>query len=93
MQPGFEMCIRDSACSIVRAETGYDHQHHWGIHRVWPCGRNRVDERMQRATVHWRNLEPVSYTHLDVYKRQGVCLCTKCFGQLDKVGIFIEIRL
>ena len=40
------------------------------------------DDEVDRAEVEvWQHMEPVSYTHLDVYKRQvyaGLCECKDC---------------
>ena len=65
------MCIRDSVCSnhklnvrVVRKNAAI---HKLNIHGF---GINRHDGRIRFVLSH-HNIGAVSYTHLDVYKRQG----------------------
>ena len=55
-----EMCIRDRVEAFLRADANKE----TGAHRIFPL--------MQPfGKVHLEFVIPVSYTHLDVYKRQG----------------------
>ena len=57
------------ACAILQALT------RMGEHPVsFKCGPDYIDPMFHRQVlgVPSRNLDPVSYTHLDVYKRQAL---------------------
>ena len=55
---------------LIRERNGSRVLIHYGSGRVRESGLlSRVEESLREAGLTW--VEPVSYTHLDVYKRQG----------------------
>ena len=62
-QKPLEMCIRDSAYRVKGA--GREQETWHNLHVIYTREAETADMFIERATH-----EPVSYTHLDVYKRQ-----------------------
>ena len=50
---------------------------------------NCPDRELRRGWIQ-RIFDPVSYTHLDVYKRQGLCSKTGCFYRGYTLDIFLS---
>ena len=69
------MCIRDSAIDYVTKKEKTEEKLVSGLH----CEPETVKEEMQATKELWgktdgRTYKPVSYTHLDVYKRQPISI-------------------
>ena len=60
---GFEMCIRDSHSFAAAKE-------HWDTRKAGLTAAQRESHPARFGLVELVNLYAVSYTHLDVYKRQ-----------------------
>ena len=61
----------DDFCDIINNKPGF-------VKAIW-CGCQECEDRIKdelAATSRCMPFEPVSYTHLDVYKRQILCNAT-----------------
>ena len=78
------MCIRDSHWKQQR-----NWQKIFGYRFLWIVQRKGIPVRRKKNRKE-RCTRPVSYTHLDVYKRQLVFVCRKLYAQEMKSECFID---
>ena len=66
-----EMCIRDSVLSAMSGTTNSLVEISDYLYKKNPEGANEVINNLEKKYM--QHVEAVSYTHLDVYKRQAQC--------------------
>ena len=73
-----EMGVEGDGNDAILRNFGHD------VEKVYPYWAVREDDEFSYPSYHGIEVEPVSYTHLDVYKRQGIYRLKKQPGKLPR---------